>query len=126
MPKSFNEFVNAKLGTQKPWKAKKGEILQLWQSMKPNMPLSMQPVPENHKGTRFNHDGIRVTGSPQFINTVMSRLKDLMQFEREGVRLDVEYRQVEAKSEDPKPGYVFYAHLVQEQPEPPEIEIPGT
>jgi len=126
MPKSFNEFVDAKLGAPKLWKAKKGEIIQLWQSMKPNMPLMMEPVPESHKGTRFNHDGIRITGSPQFINSVMSRLKDLMQFEKDQIRLDVEYRQVEAKSEDPRPGYAFYAHLIQEEPEPVKVEIPGT
>lgn len=126
MAKSFKEFVDTRTGDGKPWKAKKSEVLDFWRNLKPNMPIAMEPVSELHKGTRFRQDGLRVTGSPQFINSVISRLKDMMEFEAGDFRLDVEYRQIEAKEADANqtPEFVFYVHLVKKdnQIKPPEIE----
>jgi hypothetical protein len=117
----FREFVE-----KKAWKAKKADVLQFWTNLKPNMPIVMEPVPETHEGTRFRSDGLRITGSPQFINSVISRLKDIIQMESDSVRLDVEYREIENQGGDATPNskeYVFYAHLVQKD-QTPEKFVP--
>jgi hypothetical protein len=120
---NFREFIETK---SKAWKAKKAEVLQFWQNLKPNMPIRMEPVPETHEGTRFRSDGMRITGSPEFINSVMSRIKDIMQMENEYQRLDVEYRQIENPDGDDTPGtqeFVFYCHLVQKNaPAPKQVK----
>ena len=106
----FKEFIE-----KKAWKARKAEVIQFWTNLKANMPIQMEPVPETHEGTRFRSDGIRITGSPQFINSVLSRIKDIIQQETEGIRLDCEYREIENQEGDTTPSsreYVFYMHLV--------------
>lgn len=124
--KSFREFVDTRMDGAKPWKAKKAEVLDFWKSLKPNLPLQMDPVSDGHEGTRFRQDGLRVTGSPQFINSVISRLKDMAEFESEFYRLDVEYRQIEDKTvdADQNPEFVFYVHLVKKDPTPEKIKVP--
>ncbi|RDJ35142.1 MAG: hypothetical protein DWQ19_09920 [Crenarchaeota archaeon] len=107
---NFREFFE-----KKAWKAKKADVIQFWQNIKPNLPIQMEPVSATHKGTRFRSDGIRITGSPQFINSVLSRIKDIIQLQSGDVRLDVEYREIENKEGDTTPStqeYVFYVHLV--------------
>ena len=84
------------------------------------------PVPKEHKGTRFDQDGIRVTGSPDFINGVVSRLKDMLQYyDNPSTKLDVEYRQIETKEGEPsiRPIYVFYIHVLEHKPENKKIEF---
>lgn len=125
---NFREFVE-----KKAWKAKKADVLQFWKNLRPNMPIQMEPVPETHEGTRFRSDGLRITGSPAFINSVLSRVKDIIQMESDTVRLDVEYREIENQEGDTVPSskeYVFYAHLVKKDTNPadfvPKIPKPKT
>lgn len=109
---TFHEFV----GKKKPWKARKRDIVRFWQGLKPNLPILPSPVPKHHKGSRFDQDGIRITGSPDFINGVISRLKDFLRYYHDPtLRLDVEYRQIETKTGIPqsKPVYVFYIHVIE-------------
>ena len=111
---TFREFIE-----QKPWKAGKAEVVQFWQSLRPNMPIVMEPVPPEHKGTKFNFDGLRITGRPEFIGAVLSRLKDILNLESQGgTKLDIEYRQVENKEGVMKTqaDYVFYVHATTETP----------
>lgn len=121
---TFREFIEKKKSTA--WKARKSEVLQFWQNLPPHLPISMEPVPENHQGTRFRQDGLRITGSPNFINSIICRLKDIIHFENESTRLDVEYRQIENPNGDSTPGtpeFVFYAHLVKKNEKTPKIKI---
>lgn len=114
-PVSQTGVVSPNSNISKPWKAKKADVLSHWKSLTPNLPIKMDAVPESHKGTRFRSDGLRVTGSPQFINSVLSRIKDMADFEKTGNRLDVEYRQIDTKSSDnAELDFVFYCHLVQD------------
>ena len=108
---TFNEFVTNKIG-YKPWKAKKADVLRFWKGLAPNLPIKMEAVDNNHTGTRFRSDGLRITGSPEFINSVISRLKDMAFLENDVQRVDVEYREVEKKQNDQEKKYVFYMHLV--------------
>ena len=101
---------------RKPWKAKRADVLRFWRSLTPNQPIQITPVSKHHHGTKFREDGLRVTGSPEFINGVLSRVKDLLQYDTNpGTKLDVEYRQIENKSGDlvGKPIYVAYIHVIQ-------------
>ena len=109
--KTFREFLD-----EKPWKAKRQDVVNFWQSLRPNLPISPTPVKSGHKGTRFDQDGIRITGGPDFINGVISRLKDFLQYDQNpATKLDVEYRQIETKQGEYKgnPIYVFYIHVVE-------------
>lgn len=101
---------------QKPWKAKKEEILKFWQALPPSMPI--QPtnvVPVYHQGSTYPYDGIRVTGSQQFINSVASRLKDMLNFEGQDKKLYLLYKQqVDKKTQFPLPNsFVFYVQARQ-------------
>jgi hypothetical protein len=121
---NFREFIETK---SKAWKAKKADVLQFWQNLKPNMPIYMEPVPESHEGTRFRSDGFRITGSPEFINSMLSRFKDIIQMENDLHRLDVEYRQIESPNGDDTPGtqeFVFYCHLVKKDSAPVKPKFP--
>src|SRR5581483_10633697 len=111
----------------KPWKAKKADVLRMWQDIRPGLPLEVQPVEKGHSGTRFDEDGIRITGSPAFINSVLSRLKDFLTYNSTpNMKLDVEYREVQSKmGTDPgRKVYVFYVHVLQEPPEAPKPPKP--
>mgnify|MGYP000858822027 CR=1 FL=1 len=107
--KTYNEFTSYQ---SKPWKAKKSQILQFWKNLRPNLPIQMNAVSKHHKGTRFRSDGLRITGTPEFINSIICRLKEMISLENENTRIDIEYRQVEPKLGDLEKKYVFYMHLI--------------
>lgn len=122
------QSITSNANPTKPWKAKKADVLSHWKNLTPNMPIKMMAVPETHKGTRFRSDGFRVTGSPEFINSILSRVKDMADFESGDNRLDIEYRQIgaNASGSTEAPDYVFYCHLVkkEEKPKkPPKIKV---
>ena len=108
---NFREFIE-----RKPWKAKRADVIRFWQNLRPNEPIMPSPVSKEHRGTKFREDGLRITGSPEFINGVLSRLKDMLQFETNpATKLDIEYRQIENKQGDlyAKQIYVAYIHVMQ-------------
>jgi len=78
----------------------KGDFLKHWIGVRPNQPISPTPVGYKHEGSTYDCDGIRVTGSRAFIDSVLSRLKDLLPYENGGTRLHVAYQQ----SKDRKTG----------------------
>jgi hypothetical protein len=72
---------------------KKSEMLQHWRNLPANQPIKPAVVPYKHEGTTYGEDGIRITGSQRFIDSVLSRLKDLLEFESSETRLQVTYQQ---------------------------------
>jgi hypothetical protein len=109
----FREFVE-----RKPWKAKRADVLQFWQSLRPNQPINITPVSKHHRGTKFRQDGLRITGSPDFINGVLSRLKDLLQYEHNpSTKIEIEYRQIENQSGELTSDqiYVCYIHVIEKK-----------
>ena len=115
--RAFDRFV-AEQFERKPWKAKRADIIRFWQGLRPNQPVQPTPVSKYHKGTKFREDGLRITGSPDFINGVLSRIKDLLQYETNpATKLEIEYRQLEDKSGNPgdQPIYVCYIHVMQKE-----------
>lgn len=72
---------------------KKGEFLEYWNSIEDNQKVKPFPVAYKHEGTTYLEDGIRITGSKAFVESVLSRLKDLLRFEGMNTRLQVVYNQ---------------------------------
>ncbi len=84
--------------------------MQFWQSLQPNMPLAMQPIPYEHAGSTYQQDGIRVTGSKEFIASTIARLKEFMQYENPKTKLMVVYRETDksqSQQGEDKVTYVF-------------------
>ncbi len=112
---NFREFVG-----QKPWKAKRDEILMLWKNIRPYLPIDAETVPKEHEGTRYRYDGIRITGRSRFVNAILSRMKDFLHYDGQpGAKLDVEYQQIETKEGElqSEPRFVCYIHLMEDKPE---------
>jgi hypothetical protein len=102
------------------WHAQKDDILELWRNLRP-VPLQMEPIPENSKGSRLSSDGVRITGNSRFINAVLGRIKELIQYEDQpGVRLDIEYRQIETKIPNSQPKYLCYIHAESDSKKKPK------
>jgi hypothetical protein len=75
----------------------KEDILRRWESLPRNLPLHMEAVPYKHRGTTYAEAGIRLTGSPEFIDSVLSRLKDLLDYENDDTRLQLVYQESKDK-----------------------------
>lgn len=102
---------------EKPWSAKKDEILQMWRTMRADTPIIMTPIVDNpNKGeehSTYGEDGIRITGSWYFISSVMARLKEIIGYENPQNKLRLIFRGID-KSKNPRmdrQSYVFYANL---------------
>ena len=116
----FREYLEAQGDYNEPklWKARRAEIIRFWQNLVPDMPIQAHPVEEGHRGTRFRKDGIRVTGTSEFINTTLSHLKDFLRYETDPrSKLDVEYRQIEQKNGELQntPIYACYVHVISDK-----------
>jgi hypothetical protein len=104
---STKEFL--KMHHIKPWKASKDEIMPFWKTLNPGIPLKMKPISYDHKGSTMQEDAVRITGTKEFISSVISRLKDFIPYENPQTKLMVAYRQ-NPKSFMPgnKNSYIFY------------------
>lgn len=112
------------------WKASKDEIIDHWHKLPPGMPMSqMRSVPPNHQGPTYSFDGLRITGSSQWIDFVLARLKDVLNYETEEggqTRLQVIYKQiVDNKTQQPVPeSFVFYIQVRQRENAGPRLDEP--
>jgi hypothetical protein len=93
----------------KPWKASKEDILNFWKGIGANIPLQLKAIDYEHEGSTIQEDGVRITGTKEFITSVLSRLKDFITYENPDTKLMVAYRQ-SPKSFLPgsKNSYIFY------------------
>lgn len=120
--KNFREFVSgqAQPPAAKKWKASKEEIVSFWKNLRPDTPILMRPVNYQHKGSTYGEDGLRITGSPQFIGSVLSRLKEFLNLETPSTNLSVSYRETQSPSKSMmgavKTSYVFYVQTKQRGP----------
>lgn len=107
-----NSLVQKQVVKKKPWKAKKQDIQGFWAGLKPNLPLKLEPIPYDHKGSTILQDGIRITGSKEFIASVLSRLKEFLFYENPNSKLVISYRQ-QAKSlvQGNRDSYLFYLQV---------------
>lgn len=115
---TFKEFMQAQtsLQVQKPWKASKPQVVQHWKDLAPGLPMAqLRIIPRGYKGKTFSFDGLRINGSPEFIDGVLSRIKELIAYEGGDTRLSVIYKQqVDNKTQQAIPGsFSFYIQVKQ-------------
>ncbi|MDP2662062.1 MAG: hypothetical protein Q8R28_15160 [Dehalococcoidia bacterium] len=74
---------------------KKAEILTHWRGLgeRPAPSKVMRAVPYKHEGSTYSEDGVRITGSQAFIDSVLYRLRDLLERENDTERLQVAYQE---------------------------------
>ena len=72
---------------------KKGQFLEHWNELEEGQDLKPCPVPYKHSGSTYDQDGIRITGSQEFIDSVLSRLKPMLDFENNNTRLQVVFKE---------------------------------
>jgi len=112
----INEFdeTNTIQSVDKPWSAKKPEILQLWGNLRPDQPIYMTPMIKKPTGGNqsYGEDGVRITGSWNFISAIMGKIKEIMAYENPNSRLRLVFRGVDKSKGDPnKVSYVFYVNM---------------
>ncbi len=91
---------------------KKKELLKHWKSIKSNLRIKPRPVAYKHTGSTFDEDSIRLTGTPEFIDSVLSRVKDVLAYENGSTRLQVSYKQsVDRKTQKPLDSYQCYIQV---------------
>ena len=82
--------------TLKPYT--KEATLKAWKAMKRRInPLKhMRPIPYKSEGSKYGACGIRIDGTPEFIDAVLSNLTDLIDGENGLTRLELARRPVES------------------------------
>lgn len=99
---------------KKSWSGKKKEIITFWKAL-PEMPLLVSPISSSHKGSTFAEDGIRITGSPNYIYSVLTRLKDFLPLESESTKLQLLFKESDRinPNRPNKKSYAFYIQVKQ-------------
>lgn len=92
---SFNEWQRKKTISTKQ------KLLQRWQSLNYQAHRYIPMTPKGKKGTTYDDDGVRITGTQEFIDSILVRIKDLLTIEQsEQLQLDVRFDNV--RSKDPQ------------------------
>lgn len=105
----------------KPWSATKDEVIQIWRNLRPDTPVYMTPMKDDDEvstnptggHSSYGEDGVRITGSWQFIASIMARLKEVLQYENPQHKLRVVFRGIDpTRVADPsKQAFAFYVNL---------------
>lgn len=76
---------------------KKADALTVWRGMEENEPIlpHMAVIPYKATGSRYGACGIRIDGNPEFINSVLSHLKELLDGENIVTRLELARNKVD-------------------------------
>lgn len=84
--------------------------MQYWRALRPDTPIAMTPIRYDHDGTTYAEDGVRLTGSKEFIGSVLARLKEFLNFESPQTKLQLVYRETDSPSQQfaTKTSFVFY------------------
>jgi len=113
--------------TETKWKLTKDQIIAHWQALRPDEPIKMRPLPHDFEGETYSKDGIRITGSRAFIDSIICRLKELMTYENPHVRLNLIYRMQPKERQDPNspPSFVCYIQSEVRAPRRKKHKISG-
>lgn len=65
--------------------------LRRWHALQENLPIMphFTPIAADARGSTFGACGIRISGNPQFVDAVLSRLKDILAAESGATRLSL-------------------------------------
>ena len=74
----------------------KDATLAYWPTIPPNAPIMPHfvPIPNDKTGSSYGTCGIRIDGTPAFVDAVLSRLQDLIAGENGSTRLELARRKV--------------------------------
>ena len=75
----------------------KKDFIEMVDNLNEKLPLDITPIPYFYQGSTFCMDNIRLTGSEKFIISVLSRIKDIVDFENEETRLCPIYAETKDK-----------------------------
>ncbi len=91
----------------------KKQILQMWKGLRPDVPINITPINSAPGHENYGEDGIRISGSWNFISTVLGRIKDLMMHENPQTRLRLVFRGVDSNRDSiqDNQNFVFYLNL---------------
>jgi hypothetical protein len=92
---------------------KKEAFLRRWRKIKSGQVIEPRVVPYKHKGSTFDQDSIRITGTPQFIDSVLSRIKDMLDHEGVGTRLQISYTEATDMNKVPLGTFKCYIQVHQ-------------
>lgn len=69
----------------------KKDAIRRWQNLEADQPIlpHFTPIAADARGSTFGACGIRISGNPEFIDAVLSRLKDLLAAEAGSTRLNL-------------------------------------
>ena len=75
----------------------KKEVLENWKRLEENQPILSEMIPISYKasGSKYGACGIRIDGTPEFIDAVLSHLKELIDGENTETRLQLSRTPVE-------------------------------
>ena len=91
---------------------KKAQILDHWQGIERDQKIDINSVAYKHEGSTYAEDGIRLTGSQSFIDSVLSRLTDLLQYENGNTRLQLNYQESkDRETQTPTGSYNCYIQV---------------
>ena len=78
---------------------KKSNALHHWRNLPDNLPAlkHFEPIPYKSEGSSYGACGVRIDGSPAFIDAILSRLKDLIDAENHLTRLELSRQPVKAR-----------------------------
>ena len=76
---------------------KKQDTLAAWRKMPEDMPIlkEMNPIPYKAEGSKYGACGIRIDGTPKFVDAVLSHLKDVLDGENTVTRLELSRMKVD-------------------------------
>ncbi len=114
--KVLNEFNSPSLSTSKEWSAKKADAIKLWKNLRPDIPILIEPMEENpvtKQTSSRGEDGLRIMGSWTFICSILSRLKEILNFENKDSRLSIIFKGMDQASNrlSGRKSYVFYVNV---------------
>ena len=90
---SFSQFFEQR---SRLWSAKKDQVISYWSKLQPESPIPMQPMQISDGSKRsLGEDGVRISGSPQFIAGILSKLKAIISYEDANNRLRLVYREID-------------------------------
>ena len=75
----------------------KANVLENWKRLEENQPIlpTMIPITYKARGSKYGTCGIRIDGTPEFIDAVLSHLKELIDGENDDTRLQLSRSKVE-------------------------------
>ena len=78
----------------------KKDAIRRWQNLQPDQEIlpHFTPIAADARGSTFGACGIRISGNPEFIDAVLSRIKDLLAAEAGSTRLNLSRQPVKAVS----------------------------